>query len=353
MFKIITVDDEKMIKRSLRVMLENAGPHYRIVGEASNGREALEMIHMERPHLIITDICMPVMDGLELIAEVKQHYSQMKIIVISGYNEFNYAQQAIRHNVLDYLLKPINPEEFQQVLLRIYEQYVNDQRRQTDRREQMWKFAGSGEEIVHLIWTLQENNLNAKLDVIRSEMSRQGVGLELAMELYRDQLVYVQRKLEERNAGWNHRAIADEVGPANALDELHDQFRTACLSLFQSIVQQRNCGQSHQIKKTIAYLEDNFSNSALSLVDVAEYAAMSPAYFSRCFKDETGTNFMKHLTRLRIGKAKELLSHPEHKVGDVAMGVGYTNYHHFAKAFKKFTGITPTDYRKFQSYMES
>ncbi|UVI29727.1 response regulator transcription factor [Paenibacillus spongiae] len=351
MFTIITVDDEKMIKRSLRVMIEAANPDFQIAGEAKNGQEALELIHADPPHLLITDICMPVMDGLELIAEVKRAYSDMEIIVISGYSEFNYAQQAIRYNVTDYLLKPIHPDEFKQLLQRIYERHINNEQRQTDRREQMWKLVDNGDQIVSAIWTLQESSLRGKLESMGAELMQQGVEAGLVREIYRDLLEYVSRQLEERSGRPFPLSCACERSPSQPPEEWHKQFHDECMSMFSETAQLRNWGHSRQMKKTIDYIDGNFSNSELSLLNAAEHARMSPAYFSRVFKEETGTNFMKYLTALRIGHAKELLVRPEHKVGDVAMLVGYTNYHHFAKAFKKFTGITPTEFRRVEEDM--
>ncbi|MCQ6560973.1 response regulator transcription factor [Paenibacillus mendelii] len=346
MFKIITVDDEKMIKRSLRVMIEGANPDFRIVGEAKNGQEAMDIIHGDPPHLLITDICMPIMDGLELIAEVKRNYSHTQIIVISGYSEFNYAQQALRYNVTDYLLKPIDPEEFKQVLKKIYEQHISNEQRSIDRREQMWKIVDNGEQIVNWIWTLQENHLRSKLEAIRTELELLCIETDLVRDIYRDLLIYTTNRLGERSGRSYPHTMASEPGPTPSMKELHDQFQGASMSLFKEIVHLRNWGQSQHMKKTIDYIQANFSNSEISLLHMAEYASMSISYFSRFFKEETGTSFMKYLTNLRIGKAKELLAIQEHKVGDVALMVGYTNYHHFAKAFKKFTGITPTEYRQ-------
>ncbi|MBB3128627.1 two-component system response regulator YesN [Paenibacillus rhizosphaerae] len=348
MFTIMIVDDEKMIKRSLRAMIERAGEPYSVTGEATNGRNALELIHRHPPHLLITDICMPEMDGLELISEVRQQYPLTEIIVISGYGEFKFAQQALRYNVTDYLLKPVDPDEFVLTLQRIHERHRRDFQRLMGRSEQTWFFLEDTERIILMIWTLQETGLRREIDGFREKVETAGMDIVLAKEIYMNQLVYISQKLSELG-GLTYKISYTEQDPHPSLEKLHEKFLVTCMGMYNNVVQLRNHAQSLQIRKAIRYVDSNFQDCNLSLTSAAKRASMSVTYFSRMFKEETGLSFMKYVTRLRMEMARELLASSDCMVGDVAKWIGYSDYHHFAKAFKKNTGITPTEYKKIQT----
>ena len=88
------------------------------MGDAENGQEALEKVEALEPDVILTDIRMPYMDGLSLAERVRQRYPSIKIVIFSGYDEFEYAKQAIKLNVTEYILKPVNVEELTAILKR-------------------------------------------------------------------------------------------------------------------------------------------------------------------------------------------------------------------------------------------
>ena len=116
--KILIVDDEILIRQGIkeaRHELEQEG--FSIVGEAANGREALEMIEACRPDIVITDIVMPVMDGEELTKVVKTRYPDIEVVVLSSFGEFEHARLTLQSGVADYILKPkLEPRELLQVL---------------------------------------------------------------------------------------------------------------------------------------------------------------------------------------------------------------------------------------------
>ncbi|MDR1700633.1 MAG: helix-turn-helix domain-containing protein, partial [Lachnoclostridium sp.] len=106
----------------------------------------------------------------------------------------------------------------------------------------------------------------------------------------------------------------------------------------------RKDGYSEMITKAKEYIDANFHNE-ISLDEVSKKADISPYYFSKVFKDETGENFMKYLTNIRIEKAKELLSDANNSIKEVCLSVGYGDPNYFSRIFKKTVGVTPTEYR--------
>ncbi|MDR6882516.1 response regulator [Bacillus sp. 3255] len=120
MFKVLLVDDEVFIRKGLQKLMKWEDYKFTLIGEAKNGGEALGMIHRLEPDVVITDIMMPVLDGLGLIRSVKEAgHVDPEFIIISGYNDFKYAQQAIRYGVQDYILKPIDVKELGDTLQRL------------------------------------------------------------------------------------------------------------------------------------------------------------------------------------------------------------------------------------------
>ncbi|OYP48915.1 two-component system response regulator, partial [Lachnotalea glycerini] len=105
-------DDEPFIVQGLKVLIDWKEQGYEIAGTAANGMEALNFLHKTKVDLIIADIKMPVMTGLELLEVIrKEKISDAYFVILSGYGDFNFAQQAIRNNCLDYILKPVLKEE--------------------------------------------------------------------------------------------------------------------------------------------------------------------------------------------------------------------------------------------------
>lgn len=104
--KVLIVDDEILVRQGIKYVLDWEQEGFQIVGEAANGREALNSLQTLQPHIIITDIVMPVMDGEELTRLVKRDYPATEVIVLSSFSEFHYVRSTFQHGVADYILKP-------------------------------------------------------------------------------------------------------------------------------------------------------------------------------------------------------------------------------------------------------
>ncbi|WP_239619110.1 response regulator [Cohnella mopanensis] len=111
MIKLMLVDDEPIIRKGIRTSIEWDKVGIEIVGEASNGADAIEKAMQLKPHIVITDIRMPIMDGLALSGQLKNQLPGTKIVILSGYEDFEYAREALSLGVTEYLLKPVGAEE--------------------------------------------------------------------------------------------------------------------------------------------------------------------------------------------------------------------------------------------------
>ncbi|ABX42616.1 response regulator [Lachnoclostridium phytofermentans] len=119
MYTIVVADDEEELRSAIIRKMDWNSIGFQVVGEASNGIEALEMVEKEEPDLLLTDIRMPFLSGIELARQVREIRPTTQIAFLSGYDDFSYAQQAIQYNVISYLLKPISMTDLTQKLLEI------------------------------------------------------------------------------------------------------------------------------------------------------------------------------------------------------------------------------------------
>jgi YesN/AraC family two-component response regulator len=122
MLKVLLVEDEAKIRDGLAAMIEAVSGGFSVAGQTSDGKEALSWLKTNSVDIVITDIRMGEMNGLELLARLRQLFPKLPVIVVSGYSDFEYAKEAIRHGVVDYLLKPVNRVELASVLRRVREQ---------------------------------------------------------------------------------------------------------------------------------------------------------------------------------------------------------------------------------------
>ena len=127
MLKLLLVDDEPIIRKGIRTSIDWEKYDIEIAGEASNGMDAIEKALVLKPHIVITDIRMPIMDGLLLSGSLKKQLPDTRIIILSGYDDFAYAREALSLGVYEYLLKPVGAEELISVITRIKDEIIKEQ----------------------------------------------------------------------------------------------------------------------------------------------------------------------------------------------------------------------------------
>lgn len=132
MYKFIIVDDEPLIRQGLLKKIRAVTEELRFCGEADNGEDALELVRTQAPHLVFTDMRMPVMDGKSLLRQLQSHYPDKRIIVISGYSDFEYMQEAISARVVHYLLKPFSKDEIREAISKAITAIESEQSAKTE-----------------------------------------------------------------------------------------------------------------------------------------------------------------------------------------------------------------------------
>ena len=113
MLKVVVIEDEELVRRGIVMAVDWASVDCEVVGEASNGEAGLELIARERPDIVVTDIRMPRMDGLEMLRRLREEGCGASVILLTAYSDFTYAQSALKLGAVDYLLKPFHDGELE------------------------------------------------------------------------------------------------------------------------------------------------------------------------------------------------------------------------------------------------
>ncbi|WP_068783023.1 response regulator [Paenibacillus phocaensis] len=393
-WKVLIADDERIIREGIRDSVDWEELRLTVAAEAEDGEEALELAVRHGVHILLVDLNMPIMDGIELMKRVREQLPDCKIVVITGHDEFAYAQKAIRLQAKDYILKPANPAQLEKVLRQVRgeldEEMAKQQQWQAASRQitrsypllrerfcQQWLDGGmTAAEISEQLQFLRLPDACPDwLGVIRlpetagsaavlKEDERQlyGYAVEnIAAEvlapypkaIFRDPfgLIVILLWSLEAEADFHridtlvrtHLKIAAEVhlteGTGDVLG-LPAVYRKA-----KSAVMKENA-VSPLVRRAKQYMLEHFGDSGLTLEAMAQELQSSPAYLSRMIKQELGTTFNSYLTQLRIRRATRLLNATEQTIAEIAEQVGYETQHYFSTAFKRATGLSPLQYRK-------
>ena len=253
MIRVLIADDERLEREALADLVARRFEHEAAIQTAENGRRAADTAILWEADLILMDIEMPGINGLDAARAVLEQRPECKVIFVTAYSLFQYAHAAMHLGACDYLLKPVDPDE-----------------------------------------------------------------MEAA----------IRRAIRQIEAGRRLAELAP-VEPEPAADTPGD-------------AEDRNALVMAHVRR---YMEDNYMFD-LSLDSVSEILHISPAYLSAQFKKYQKMNFLDCLTELRINAAKQLLTDPLRSAAEVASMVGYEDASYFARAFKKRTGMTPTQYRR-------
>lgn len=218
-YQVLLVDDEEEIRAGISRKIEWDRLGFTLVGEASNGQEALEIAEMLEPDVVLTDIKMPFMDGLELCRRLQKSLPAAKAVVFSGFDEFEYARQAIGMSVFEYILKPINAAELNEVLIRLKEQMDRERAEQRDVEALRRRYEESLPVLRELFYTrlldgrisdrqIQERAAGYELEMPEGDWTVAIFRLDQeAHSLQHDEvLLSVQQFLEKQDSSWTFRA---------------------------------------------------------------------------------------------------------------------------------------------------
>lgn len=433
MLKFLIADDEKYVRDSLRDIIKSAfkekGKEQFEISEARNGREAIEIAERLRPDIIIIDIKMPGIDGLKAVQEIRNFLPYAYFIILTAYDYFDFAVEAVRNNVRDYILKPFDRVELREKIIEAVEEIQHE-------KEKRKKEIENQEKIYNLL-PVMENELsysiiNDMLEVIDVKMYMEylnvdftnafcmvielekksndtdGYPEELRIQIgehikiflnqrcktigsyrFTKNLIYFIEMAFSNPKDWNETklkvinlaldvqmevkkffGLQIKIGLGkcyDGIDKMYQSYQEAYRALkyplqntsivhYEDIEHFMEYNQNEKLKSNYGeefalfkmvkqYISDNLKEN-INLKDTAAKFNLSPYYFSRTFKKVFGCNFSEYLNLVRIDEAKKLLKDNSLSVKEICYMVGYSDPNYFSKVFKKYEGVTPTEYRE-------
>lgn len=329
MYSVFIADDERLVREGLKLLFDWNSNGFYICGDAANGRDALPMILEKHADIVITDLKMPFIDGLELARTIAEQQPSTRVVILTGHGTLSSAQEAIRANVFDLLLKPVDPEELGKVMLKL--------RACLDQKKSFYPF----EEEKHLLEAISLHDTKQAVKALHC--AAESIN-KLHSDPENEKLIY-QKLIDTLYAKFRQSGFSNLLPPPE----------TDCLSAEETVrltekyiidVLAEDTVNSPDIivEKIKLFLRENYTKEITLKMLETEFF-LSSSYISRIFKQHEGINYHAYLMNIRIEQAKKLLSSTAQSVTRIGQAVGFGNYKHFSRTFKELTGFTPVDYR--------
>lgn len=341
MYRVLIVDDEPMILKGLTVFLRQSGVDIASIRPATNGEEALAAITEELPDFVFTDIRMPVMDGLALCARIAEMNAPIQTVVISGYGDFTYAQTCISYGVKEYLLKPISKRDLQDTLRKLVQRA--ESAKSASSYLSMAKVDEWMQEMEQAVYYLNQERAEELLQIWEHEMASYHLLDAQRIEMLEEFHTLLAKKLKARDVNIMLQPLQMERGMP--FPAAYRQFADGIRQTLHYLQKRRKGKLKDPIEEVKKYIEQNLG-SEISLEEAAELLGLHPNYFSVMFKQMTGETFVQYRTKRRMEHAKRMLGEERYRITDISYAVGYADHSNFTKTFKKYEGISPSEYRQ-------
>ncbi|MGI8384072.1 response regulator transcription factor [Robertmurraya sp. P23] len=383
-YKVVIADDEKLILKNLAQIIDWQGLDCEIIGTAENGQEVMEIIENQQADLLLTDISMPEMNGIELLKTVNQIDNKPMVILISGYDDFEYAKEGIKNNAFDYILKPIDYDELEDCVKRALNQIK-------EKKVNVYE---------HEKYAIYELITSGKVDAQIN--NKQALYFSVIVKNYKEDIEFIFTKIKAFLCKWNANLFVFKLSDRevmvvvemakhfiNQAGEITDAFSQQllyagsdqCIISVGKVVEQLfeikhsvdvakellkyenyisgNVLTEERLKKeykpsqsaadmmeeALDYIRNHFQTD-LGVEQTAEHVGLSVSYFSLLFKQKTGLTFLDYVTNVRMEYACLFLQNTDLKTYEIAEKVGYTDQRYFSQVFKRKMKKTPSEFRK-------
>jgi two-component system, response regulator YesN len=408
--KLMIIDDDHIMREGLSHNIPWEKHNFLLVATAADGEEGLELIKIHQPQIVLTDIRMPFMNGLQLAERIKKEFPEIKIIFLTAYDDFEYAHKALKLKVNDYILKWEENEEILNKVIKARDELLNEAKiaeqinksRFVMRKEMVRSLllglpveghnlsdnfdeldfrdnfftvvvisvggsnrtnAGIAECEMALVLNIsetvlskyQQNFLGVNIDqnscILLNLPDDNHAQIKVREPIFQELKCEIEKSLE-------HQVMIAVGNIYEGLENVSITYREAIAGInlrnvlgSSSVILYKNLKEgaiSHQvlIKKIINYVDENYEKETISLNDLAVAVYLSPNYISSLFKKYRNITFSEYLIKVRMDKAQDLLKYTDLKTYEVAEKIGYTNSQYFSVLFKQTTGYTPTEYKK-------
>lgn len=344
MKKILLVDDNALILDGISKCLAWPSLGCELAGMYYDARSAVEHLNKQSVDIIISDIVLPDITGLSMAKEILQTYPHIKVILISAYEDFQYAQEAIRIGVFDYLEKPIDYAMLAKIVQRAVASIDNDSLANVTFQSE---FVANKQLENSIFEALRERNAEGiKTGINRlaeSYANKRYSRAEIFMNVYSIMGIILDVAHEKgiEMGDIMEKIVKSFKGHSHTVDELYDLLYRVCMCVCECFNESLNY-HSRLCNEICDYIEENYSNPELNVNLLSNVFGVSSAYISVIFKKEKNENLIDRIINKRLEVSRELLRTTDLSIKTISTMVGYNNQYYFSASFKKKYGIVPS-----------
>lgn len=396
LLSVVVADDEQELLGAVCQLIDWAGIGFKLVGRASNGLDALQLVEELQPDFLLTDIHMPFISGTALAAQVKAVQPLIQVAFLSGYDEFEYAQQGIASEVIAYLLKPISMAQLTQELIEIHRKIEKKQADFSAARQDASNHQAVAAAMLLdcYFYTGRVENLKALLrmglapESIRSvtvaALSCADADAQACQTALGAAEKFLSRQypcrgfcsagrivllLTSENGFLQLHAAIDELRRAlkRLLDldvsagiskehapdaDFHEAYKEAMEALKTAETESGFCAADGQsgidqlCGRVLQMIDKEYMDETLTLQSVSDRLHVSASYLGPNIKKNAGDTFINLLIRKRMAVALNLLQSSDSRIAEIARRCGYSDQSYFGYCFKKFYGVSPAKMRQ-------
>lgn len=396
LLSVVVADDEQELLGAVCQLIDWEGIGFKLVGRASNGLDALQLVEELQPDFLLTDIHMPFISGTALAAQVKAVQPLIQVAFLSGYDEFEYAQQGIASEVIAYLLKPISMAQLTQELIEIHRKIEKKQADFSAARQDAsnyqavaaamlldcYFYAGREENIKALsrmglapesirsvtVAALSCADADAQacqtaLGAAEKFLSRQypcrgfcSAGRIVLLLTSENGFLQLHAAIDELRRALKRLLDLDVsagISKEHAPDaDFHEAYKEAMEALKTAETESGFCAADGQsgidqlCGRVLQIIDKEYMDETLTLQSVSERLHVSASYLGPNIKKNAGDTFINLLIRKRMAVALNLLQSSDSRIAEIARRCGYSDQSYFGYCFKKFYGVSPAKMRQ-------
>ena len=353
MYTIMIADDERIERNYLKSIISKYPSKYILVGEASNGDQAIKIALDKKPNVIIMDISMPLTDGLEASKTIKNKYENISIILNSAYSEFEFAQKAVNYDLDGYLLKPASEQEIiETISTSLHKRKLQGTMKLNNINISKELYSDYPYVLVDKLidsiligdFELIKFNTNNYLDYVRGQaVNLDQFRLHIINTVFSIMRVVKKVLTEEISMLFNYEEYLSKIGQAQYWYDIlsyTEGFFKQLLIVFSN----KHLSSATFTDLVERYIDDNFMED-ITLELLSDIFHFSPAYISRKFHQAKGCTINDYLRQKRVNHAIYLLENSNIPVKEISVQSGFANVSHFNRVFKVVTGKVPSEFK--------
>lgn len=361
LYRVVIVEDEERIRNGLRKCINWSEMGFEVVGAFEDGESALNYISENPCEVVMTDIMMGAMSGLELIGELKVLDSKLKIIIVSGYSDYSYMKQAIKYKVDDYLLKPVERVELEKVYsalkkeldeekrdLILQDSFIGpmidlyDEKNESVNTKKQLPFY---KKLIAALNSEDEEQIEAIIAEMMQEyecLTQEEIGDNLKKIYYTIAVEFKKRNIDVIRISegmFNYNKLPDRSTPQAMEQYIVQSFKCLC----QGLKHVEQDYDNDLVENVIDYINRHVMEDIGNEVIAIKFS-VHPSYLCRVFRKKTGEYLADYILRVKVKKTIQLLKTEKYKVAEIAEMMGYSSGNYFSTQFKKYTGYSPSEY---------